>query len=392
VVPQRKFDPSVPTPSLYMSVLGALPMPPLVLITGATGHVGSCVLLHALRAGFRVRAAVRSDAKAASILARPQIQALNPGDYLSFAVVPDISAPGAMDDAAEGATHIIHIASPLVTGHRVPPAEQESYFVRPAVGGTLNMLEAASRSGTVRRVVITSSIVALVPVSQMEGRETRTTAVQPTDRVPLVEGPYSSEFSAYSASKVAALAHAEAWLAHNRPAFDVVHLHPSFVLGRNDSATTVADALAGTNSVVLCMLLGKRFGPYAGASVHVDDVARAHVIALDPTVPGDQSYILSRPARWNDARDVAKREFPSAMESRLLVAAGNVDTIELPIDASVTERMFGFKHIGFEEQVKSVVGQFLDMRTRGRAKLTASHAAAQGRTSREALPQVRANA
>ncbi|KAM7184445.1 hypothetical protein V8F20_012229 [Naviculisporaceae sp. PSN 640] len=340
----------------------------LVLITGATGHIGSRTLLHVLRAGYRVRAAVRSDAKMAQVLARPEIQELNPGSRLEFTLVPDITAPGAYDHAVEGVTHMIHIASPLVTGDSVPLHKHHEYFIQPAVQGTLNLLEAANYGGTVRRVVITSSIVALIPVGQMEGTERRDpwNPVSPNDRVPFQQGPYHSEFAAYSASKVAALQAAETWMERERPAFDLVHLHPGFVIGRNDAATTTSQALQGTNAVVLAMLLGKKFGPYAGATVHAEDVARVHVASLDPTILGNQSYILSRAARWNDAKSIAKREFPEAMKKKLLVRGGNVDTIEIPIDASLTEETFGFRFASFDEQVKSCVGQFLELRLKRR--------------------------
>ncbi|KAK4120667.1 hypothetical protein N657DRAFT_648854 [Parathielavia appendiculata] len=38
---------------------------------------------------------------------------------------------------------------------------------------------------------------------------------------------------------------------------------------------TVPQAMQGTNSVVLALLPGQFYGPFAGATVHVDDVARA---------------------------------------------------------------------------------------------------------------------
>ncbi|KAM7212875.1 hypothetical protein V8F06_011725 [Rhypophila decipiens] len=343
----------------------------LVLITGATGHIGSRTLLHVLRAGYRVRAAVRSASKISQVLARPDIQELNPGSRLTFTIVPDIAAPGAYDHAVDGVTHMIHIASPLVTGDGVPLHKHEEFFIQPAVRGTLNLLEAANLAGTVRRVVITSSIVALIPVGQMEGTERRdpSNPVGPNDRVPFQHGPYHSEFAAYAASKVAALEAAETWMERERPAFDVVHLHPGFVLGRNETVTTTSQALQGTNAVVLAMLLGKKFGPYAGATVHAEDVARVHVASLDPTVFGNQSYILSRAARWNDAKSIARREFPEAMKKKLLVRGGNVDTIEIPVDASLTEDTFGFKFASFDEQVKSCVGQFLELRMRKKPAL-----------------------
>ncbi|KAH8843640.1 hypothetical protein MCOR27_007535 [Pyricularia oryzae] len=387
----------------------------LVLITGATGHVGSTTLAHLIRAGYNVRAVVRSEAKSAQLLARPSIQraikhsrrwsnryrnqltTTTSTGQLSFVIVPDITAPGAYDDAVVGATLVVHIASPLVTADTVPLSKHEEYFLRPAVRGTLGLLEAARAAGTVRRVVITSSIVSLVPVDRMEGNlspeEARSLPpVQPTDRVRDADGPYTSEFAAYHGSKVASLAHAEEWVARECPGFDVVYLHPSFVLGHNDAATTPAQALKGTNAVVLAMLLGQRFGPYAGATVHVEDVARAHVAALAvDRVPGNQSYILSgpRPTTWNDAKEIVERRFPEAIKSRMLVTRGSVDTTYLPFDVSLTEETFGFEFTSFEEQVVSTVGQFIELRMQQKAALSRKNAAVR---ARDALPSVRANA
>lgn len=343
----------------------------LVLITGATGHVGFRTLVHALRTGLTVRVAVRSEAKASQLLKRLSLKVSSKQrQRLTYTIVPDITAEGAYDDAMDDVTHVIHVASPLVTGSQQPPIESklaEDFFIGPAVRGTRNLLEAAETCGTVRRVVITSSIVALIPVAQMEGTEPRPkgSPVRPTDRVPFTSGPYHSEFAAYANSKIAALHAAETWCETMRPAFDVVHLHPSFVLGRNDMAATTAQCMKGTNAMVLAMLLGKRFGPFAGATVHVDDVARCHVAAAIDTVnvPGNESYILSQQSTWNDAKDMAARSFPAAEKTRLLVRSGNVGTTDIGIDASLAEDTFGFRFKGFAEQVESLVGQFLELKT-----------------------------
>lgn len=343
----------------------------LVLITGATGHVGFRTLVHALRTGLTVRVAVRSEAKASRLLSRLALKITSKQrQRLTFTIVPDITAEGAYDDAMDDVTHVIHVASPLVTGSQQPPIDSklaEDFFIGPAVRGTQSLLEAAETCGTVRRVVITSSIVALIPVAQMEGTEARPkgSPVRPTDRVPFTSGPYHSEFAAYANSKIAALHAAEAWCETVRPAFDVVHLHPSFVLGRNDMASTTPECMKGTNAMVLAMLLGKRFGPFAGATVHVDDVARCHVAAAIDTVnvPGNESYILSQQSRWNDAKDLAARSFPAAEKTRLLVKSGSVGTTDIEIDASLAEDTFGLRFKGFGEQVESLVGQFLELKT-----------------------------
>jgi len=368
-------------------------MAPNLLITGATGHVGFRTLIHALTAGYTVRAAVRSQAKANIITSHPQIQALNVGSRLSFIIVPEITYPYAYDEAARGVKYVIHIASPLMTGgDEIPLNEHDSHFIQPAVLGTLSMLEAAKKSQTIRRVVITSSIVAITPVAQMEGFERRLTPVRPTDRVTFEPGPYETEFAAYAASKVAALQEAEAWIKRERPTFDVIHLHPAFIEGRNELATNPREAMKGTNAVVLGIALGKHFGSFAGATVHNDDVARTHVQSLDPQIPGNTSYILSQPTRWNDARDIIRRAFPEAVEKRRLPNTGSAMNIDITFDSSLTEKTFGFKHIGFEEQVKSVVGHFLEIRTRRRTAVQATSSDLRGRNMSSAGHQVRANA
>ena len=94
-------------------------MSPLVLVTGATGHVGFAVLIATLKSGYRVRAAVRSAAKASVISSNPVVKSLNlPTSSLTFVTVPDLTLPGAYDSAAQDVDYIIHVASPIHRGMR----------------------------------------------------------------------------------------------------------------------------------------------------------------------------------------------------------------------------------------------------------------------------------
>ena len=336
---------------------------PLVLITGTTGHVGFGVLLQALSSNYSVLAAVRSPEKASRILSHPSIRALAPGPRLSFIIVPSLCTPNAYDAAARGVDYIIHIASPLMSNQIPPPDDQEAFFIQPAVRGTLNVLEAARKSGSVKRVVITSSITALIPFAEVSGERKCRRWVEPSDRIPFVEGPYKNEFEAYAASKVAALREAEQWMERERPGFDVVHLHPSFVEGRNELALHTREVLKGTNAIILSIALGKQFGHSTmGTTVHLDDVARVHVQALDEAVPGNASYILSQNSEWDDVTDIIARNFPDAVKMGILPNSGSALTHPVFVDAGLTEEVFGFRHTGFEGQVKSVVGHYLDMR------------------------------
>lgn len=141
----------------------------LVFITGATGHLGFRVLVDALEAGYKVRAAIRSQSKGDKILATPSIKELNPGNKLEFIIVPDMLAEGAYSEGIRGATYAIHVASPLASVYK-DGDDAQKILIEPAVKGTLNILNAAQGS-SVKRVVITSSVVAIMPWSAMISAE-----------------------------------------------------------------------------------------------------------------------------------------------------------------------------------------------------------------------------
>lgn len=69
-----------------------------ILISGGSGFVAAHVLNSFLEAGYKVRTTVRSHAKEEGIKKTHSKYASN----LSFAIVPDIGAPGSFDEAVKG--------------------------------------------------------------------------------------------------------------------------------------------------------------------------------------------------------------------------------------------------------------------------------------------------
>ncbi|KAF2169554.1 hypothetical protein M409DRAFT_19966 [Zasmidium cellare ATCC 36951] len=128
----------------------------LVLITGANGHVGSHLVDYLLKDpnGPQVRAAVRTEKSAAPLQATFK-QFVDSG-RLKFSYVADMTAPGAYDSAVKGATHIAHVASPLI----LDPPDLEKDLLRPAIQGTVGLLESANKSNDAKSVVVTSSFAA----------------------------------------------------------------------------------------------------------------------------------------------------------------------------------------------------------------------------------------
>lgn len=265
----------------------------LVLLTGSTGFVGFAVLRAALQHGYNVRAAVRSEEKAKTVRSNPTLKDVSE-EQLSFVVVPDFLKEGAFDDAMKNVKYILHVASPIPLKHISGDDDLDAIFIQPAIQGTLGVFRSAQKAGNVKRVVVTSSAAAIIPLSIMLGEKTDD-VVTPESRVEAAPSPYMNHTQvAYAASKVLALNHAEEYVAKEKPSFDVIHIHPTVVLGRNELALTSKDVDAGSCEYALGLVLGRHAeSPFPIAVTHIEDVALSHIRALNPQVSGNQSFLLS---------------------------------------------------------------------------------------------------
>ena len=332
----------------------------LILVTGASGHLGYRTVVLALEAGYEVRAAVRSQAKSESILAAPSIKALTPGSKLDFIIVPDIVADGVYDDAVKDVKAIVHIASPL-------PSATEDYerdTITPAVQGTTNILKAAAKEPSVKRIVITSSGTAVVPWEAMNGEATR---VYTADKgIPDPSGPYGSSFEAYAASKTKALNATKRFIETEKPSFDVINVIPGFFIGKNELVTDAKNVLSGTNAFAFAPILGHVSDQALVGSVnHVDDVAKVHLLSLDPKVEGNQDFGVQAGGTdgivWDRSIEIVKRRFPEAVKDGRLPASGRQPTKKILYDTSRTEKVLGIKFASYEDAVVSVTEHYLEL-------------------------------
>jgi dihydroflavonol-4-reductase len=235
--------------------------PSPVLVTGASGFIASRIVEQLLAKGYRVRGTVRSLEKERELA---PLRAL-PGAADRFELVEaDLLTAGAFDRAAAGCEYVMHTASPYALDAKDPQRD----LVEPAVTGTRNLLSACERSGTIRRVVLTSSMAAITD----EPESDRTlTEKDWNDKSSLERNPYY-----YSKT----LAERAAWefIKRQRPAFDLVVINPflvigpSLVPGLNTSNQILVDLLKGTYPGVVSLTWGL---------VDVRDVADAHVRAME---------------------------------------------------------------------------------------------------------------
>jgi nucleoside-diphosphate-sugar epimerase len=333
-------------------------------ITGATGLIGFRVVVEALQSGYHVRAAVRSQAKADAILATRPIKDINPGSNLSFALVPDIIVEDAYDEAVKGAKYIIHVASPVP--NPTITYDFESQIIQPAVLGTVGILNSARKTSGVKRIIITSSNGGVVAFADLLGLGSGEIFTG-DHRVPADNGPFQHAMQAYCASKVKALLATDEFFASNMLEFDHVNIMPCVTIGRNELATTPEEISSSSNGVIMRIVLGVDAQmPLPGSTVHLDDVAKIHVLALDSDkVAGGSNFLAASGGvegiQFNDYKAIVERNFSKAVEDGTLPNSGDQPTTLLRFDVSNTEKVFALKFRSYEDQVTSLVAHYLEL-------------------------------
>jgi len=340
---------------------------PLVFITGATGHIGFVTLALVLKKGYRVRVASRNLATAEKLKDLPSVKPY--ADSISFVEVPDFLAENAFDVALRDVDYVLHIASPLpddtLTG---TDFDVQKTYIDPAVQGNVGLLKAANKSPSVKRVVITSSVVILQA-------KPGATTVGPDDLapVPKVEEIPQNPWAAYPASKVLANAAAVDFVSKENPHFDVVHVLPAYVQGRNEPVTSARDLVErpSSNQTMLNVVLGvKETRPRPSDLVLVDDVAAVHVAALEnQTVTNGERFIAAypRPFKWADLGGIVKKLFPEEVASGVLPLGDAPLDWVMGADASKTTERLGVEFHGHEDMVRSLIGQYVELVKKERA-------------------------
>ena len=184
------------------------------------------------------------------------------------------------------------------------PHENQFIFsfvvVRPSVEGVRNVFSSCAKSGSVKRVVHTSSIAAVMRVNEPAGHT-------------FDESDYNT-FStvengdAYGLAKRVA-EQAAFKLASESGSFDCVAINPSVVLGE-----CLSRAHTKATPVILRQCLyGNPVQDFCGNYVDVRDVAEAHVQALRRDVGGRRFIVTSDapPCFVSQLADPAQRLFPN---------------------------------------------------------------------------------
>jgi dihydroflavonol-4-reductase len=226
-----------------------------VLVTGASGFIGSAIAHKLVEAGFSVRALVRGTSPRAHL-----------ADLGVEFFEGDVRDRKSLDRAVAGMRYVFHAAA----DYRLWTRDPGEIFAT-NVEGTRNLMEAAL-GAAVERVVHTSSVATL--------------ALRPDgvadESAPLRE---NEGIGAYKRSKIAAERLVEKLVAER--GLPAVIVNPSAPVGPRDVRPTP------TGRIILEAVKGRipAFVDTGLNLVHVDDVASGHLAALRQGKIGDR-YIL----------------------------------------------------------------------------------------------------
>ncbi|MCF8233867.1 MAG: aldehyde reductase [Bacteroidales bacterium] len=333
-----------------------------VMVTGGTGYIGSWVVKDLLENGYNVRLAARNKSNKSKFEHLLKIAEAGRGALDIWEA--DLLKEGSFDEAAKGCEAVMHIASPFTLRFKDPQKE----LIDPALKGTRNVLNAATKSGTVKKVVLTSSVAAVHgdAIDMQEQGLEEFTEDHWNQTSSLKHQPYS-----YSKT----LAEKEAWKMHDaQDQWKLLVINPSFVIGPSLTKTSDSESI----NLMKDMLGGKYktgmpelwFG-----FVDVRDVAKAHLLALEKDYAEGRHILAERTMsmldyagiigeKYGDEFKLPKSKIPKWMVYMIGWMFGMKRTfvkrnVDYPIrlNSEKSKRELGLNYTSIEESAADMVEQ-----------------------------------
>ncbi|EXJ77931.1 hypothetical protein A1O3_09090 [Capronia epimyces CBS 606.96] len=334
-----------------------------ILITGVSGFLASHVTHAFLEAGYNVRGTVRSERSIAVI---EKSHAQHAG-RLSFAVVPDIATPGALREAVQGVSGIVHTANPFI----LQPKDNEAELLKPSIAGVLNMLEAAATQGeSLYRVVLTASFASILDLGQgsRPGYAYTEADWNPCSYEEAKDTP--SGAVAYCAAKALAERAAWDWVEAKKPPFSFATLNPPWIFGPSLHGIRSLHHLNESTEAIWKLVNGstKEVPPvdFAGFA-DVRDVALAHLRAYEREEAGGQRFIVGSHFDYQTAVDAIREVLPEIQDRvpRGTPGAGLTEPV-YQVDGSKAQKVLGIQYTPLKVTLKDTVEDLLDAEKRSK--------------------------
>ncbi|XP_071739572.1 uncharacterized protein [Rutidosis leptorrhynchoides] len=266
----------------------------VVCVTGASGFIASWLVKLLLHRCYTVHATVRSldDPKKTE-----HLLALDGAKERLSLFEANLTKEGSFDSAVNGCVCVFHTASPVL----VAVDDPQSQLIYPALKGTLNVLESASKVPSLKRVVFTSSMAAVLFGKKVP--ETGDVVDETWYSDPVI---CEQKQSWYALSKILAENAAVKFSKENE--LDLVVITPSLVIG-----PILQPTLNLSSGGVLSLIeSGKDVFPgglYRLADVR--DVATAHILAFENAEASGRYCMVGNVVRSLEIMKILDKLYPN---------------------------------------------------------------------------------
>nr|AHY35315.1 dihydroflavonol reductase [Morus notabilis] len=246
-----------------------------VCVTGASGYIGSWLVMRLLERDYTVRATVRDPANVKKVRHLLELPKAKSNLTLWKA---DLADEGSFNEAIKGCTGVFHVATPMDFDSKDP----ENEVIKPAIAGILDIMKACL-DAKVKRLVFTSSAGAVDagPQGRSFYDESYWSDVEFCRTVKMIGWMYfvSKTLAEQAAGKFAK--------EHN---MDFITIIPTLVIGPFLGPTAPSSIITG-----IAPIIGNEahyFILKQGKYIHLDDLCEAH-ISLYEHPKAEGRYITS---------------------------------------------------------------------------------------------------
>ncbi|KAM9965871.1 hypothetical protein ACTFIR_006050 [Dictyostelium discoideum] len=318
----------------------------LVAVTGATGFLGAYIVRDLLEQNYRVLAFVRDPNNQEKL---KTLKSFDPtGSKLTF-TGGDLETID-YEKELKNVNYVIHTASPFKYSSPDPWGE----IINPAINGTLGVLKAASKISTIKKVIVTSSGLAVYDIG------TKKPEINDDDWSN-VQDPINQP---YPYSKVAAEKKAWEYIKENNenPStnhFKLVVINPSYILG--PALSPLVNASVAT--IVRHLTLAEKPRNVAIGVVDVRDVSRSHLIALENDDANDQRLLVSaKVVTFKNVSDSIVQLFPQFKFNTNTLNNEDPEPFIFNLKSTKLDKLNFGQFIPFDETLKTMTKHLLDLK------------------------------
>ncbi|ERN09003.1 hypothetical protein AMTRI_Chr08g166230 [Amborella trichopoda] len=308
-----------------------------VCVTGGSGFIGSTLVRLLLDRGYTVRATVQDLRNEKET---KHLQGLEGAESRLRLHQVDLLNYDSLFAAIDGAVGVFHLASPCIVDEVRDPKRE---LLDPAIEGTLNALRACKAAG-VKRVVVTSSISAIIPSPNYPDD-----AIKNEDC--WTDLDYCKQNGVwYSASKT--LAEKAAWDFAKDEGLDVVVINPGTVFG---PILPPRPTINASMAMLLRLLQGctEGYKDFFMGSVHVNDVALGHILLYENPSASGRHLCVESICHWSDFADAVAKVYPGYKVPRFTeVTQPGLLRVQKPSTKLID---LGLNFIPMEEIIKDAV-------------------------------------